>query len=374
MAGMLYIVKIAEEIISGKQGRDTYMKLKSMILMITIITLTIFNPAGATQRLVLCEKYTNTSCPGCYQANLVMDQIVQNFPDHIAVIRYHVSWPSDTDPFYTFNPYESMTRTNYYGITSVPRLQVDGLEAVDEHSLYWTMISNRYDAPSPLEISISGTVNQATGEGTLHVEVTATSDISLNGLFLRITLTESDIWWPAPNGVNVHNQTFRWMYPYSIGQRIYLENAGDQVEIDRDITCPESIDLENCELVVYVQSEENKEVLQAAKISVPDIMTGIDDEPDLPGSFSLSQNFPNPFNAGTAIDYNIENAGEVKLVVYDVLGQEITILVDEYQNPGHYNVKWSGVDNSGRAVASGMYFYRLATEDESFCKRMILLK
>jgi hypothetical protein len=350
------------------------MKLKNMILMITIITLTIFNLAGATQRLVLCEKYTNTSCSGCYQANLVMDQIAENYPDQVAVIRCHVSWPSEYDPFYTFNPYENMTRTNYYGITSVPRIQIDGLEGVESESQYWTMISIRHNVPSPLEINLSGILDPVTRAGTLHVEVTATSDISLDGLFLRVTLTESNINWPAPNGLHTHNQTFRWMFPYSIGERIYLQNTGDQVEIDRDITCPESIIIENCELVVYVQSEENKEILQAAKISVPDIMTGIDDEPDLPGSFSLSQNYPNPFNAGTAIDYIIENAGEVKLAIYDVLGQEITTLVDEYQNPGRYNVKWSGVDNSGRAVASGMYFYRLVTEDESSCKRMILLK
>lgn len=96
---------------------------------------------------------------------------------------------------------------------------------------------------------------------------------------------------------------------------------------------------------------------------------------DLPTVFALSQNYPNPFNASTAIKYELP-AGKhwVQLRIYDILGQQIKTLVDREQPAGYYQIVWDGTDNSGNSVSSGIYFYKLVTEKNSFVRRMVLIE
>jgi hypothetical protein len=83
----------------------------------------------------------------------------------------------------------------------------------------------------------------------------------------------------------------------------------------------------------------------------------------------LNQNYPNPFNSSTTISFELEEPGNVKLLVYDLLGREITVLADRHMEAGGYNI---GFDVSG--LSSGIYFYRLRAGDTVETKRMLLLK
>jgi hypothetical protein len=94
----------------------------------------------------------------------------------------------------------------------------------------------------------------------------------------------------------------------------------------------------------------------------------------LPTTYELSQNVPNPFNPTTQLKFALPQAGKVNLTVYNVLGQRVTTLVDDYMNAGYQTVTWNGTDNSGREVSSGVYFYRLSTEQFTDTKKMLLLK
>jgi photosystem II stability/assembly factor-like uncharacterized protein len=95
----------------------------------------------------------------------------------------------------------------------------------------------------------------------------------------------------------------------------------------------------------------------------------------LPSSFSLSQNYPNPFNPSTNIRYQVESYKVIKLVVYDILGKEVVVLVNEKQSPGTYEVNWEA-----SAFPSGVYFYKLTAEDPLLrsvfneTRRMVLTK
>lgn len=112
------------------------------------------------------------------------------------------------------------------------------------------------------------------------------------------------------------------------------------------------------------------------------ITTEVAEEPEynlMPVSFSLGQNFPNPFNPNTRIQYSIksvpgESMAHIKLEIYNILGQEIRTLVDDDQFPGTYMVEWDGLDSRGCQAGSGIYFYRLKKGSESISKKMILLK
>ena len=100
---------------------------------------------------------------------------------------------------------------------------------------------------------------------------------------------------------------------------------------------------------------------------------------DFPTSYSLSQNFPNPFNPETSIRYSIPRQSHVTLKVYDVLGREITTLINEEKSVGNYEVKFSAKGGSASGgnsldLASGVYFYRLRAGDYTSTKKMLVLK
>lgn len=92
-------------------------------------------------------------------------------------------------------------------------------------------------------------------------------------------------------------------------------------------------------------------------------------ENTVPLAYSLSQNYPNPFNPSTKILFGLPNAGDVKLIVYDLLGREVKVLVNEYRNAGSYNIEFDA-----SSLASGVYFYKLEAKDFSETKRMLLIK
>ena len=98
-------------------------------------------------------------------------------------------------------------------------------------------------------------------------------------------------------------------------------------------------------------------------------ITGVEDEKFVMSSFKLSQNYPNPFNPSTVIKYSLSAAGKITLKVYNLLGQEVTTLVNEVQSAGEHNVEW----NASR-IASGVYFYRLESNGFVQAKKMILTK
>jgi len=92
-------------------------------------------------------------------------------------------------------------------------------------------------------------------------------------------------------------------------------------------------------------------------------------------SISLKQNYPNPFNPSTTIEYQLTRAANVKLTVFNVLGQEIKQLVDENSvAAGSHKVVWNGKDNNGKSVANGVYFYKLSTDDKTEVKKMVFMK
>lgn len=98
-------------------------------------------------------------------------------------------------------------------------------------------------------------------------------------------------------------------------------------------------------------------------------------EPDLlPTAFDLAQNYPNPFNPTTEIAFAIPNPADVKLEIYNVLGQKVRTLVNERKTTGRYQMIWDGRNNSGVIVASGVYFYRLSAGTFVKSRKMILLK
>ena len=90
---------------------------------------------------------------------------------------------------------------------------------------------------------------------------------------------------------------------------------------------------------------------------------------NLPTSYSLSQNFPNPFNPSTTIDYSVPEVSFITLKVFDVLGNEVATLVNENKPVGDYEVEFNRIE-----LPSGMYFYQLRAGSFTETKKMVLIK
>lgn len=93
-----------------------------------------------------------------------------------------------------------------------------------------------------------------------------------------------------------------------------------------------------------------------------------------PVEYSLSQNYPNPFNPETTIEYTLPKPGFVVLKIFDILGQEVKTLVNEFQEQGAKSVTWDGKNNHGQLVPSGVYLYKIVTDGFTQSSKSILLK
>ena len=95
---------------------------------------------------------------------------------------------------------------------------------------------------------------------------------------------------------------------------------------------------------------------------------------NIPSTFSLSQNYPNPFNPVTKLDYNLPLRSKVNISIYNVLGQEIKILVNGVKEYGYHTITWNGKDDLGREMASGVYFARITSHGFTKTRKMLLVK
>jgi len=91
-------------------------------------------------------------------------------------------------------------------------------------------------------------------------------------------------------------------------------------------------------------------------------------------AFGLDQNYPNPFNPSTTIRYTLAAESDVRLVVYNTLGQEVRVLVEARQDAGRHAIAWDGYDAFHREVATGMYIYRLTSGNNDTMRKMTFSK
>jgi hypothetical protein len=127
---------------------------------------------------------------------------------------------------------------------------------------------------------------------------------------------------------------------------------------------------------VQIESNDPDEHLVVVPIHLSVGVTGLEsvDLHNLPTTIQLSPNYPNPFNPSTTIEYAIPAEMNVELVVYNMLGQKLKVLHSGTQKAGYHRLQWDGTNEYGSSMASGIYIYRLKTEEKVLIRKMILMK
>jgi flagellar hook assembly protein FlgD len=104
-------------------------------------------------------------------------------------------------------------------------------------------------------------------------------------------------------------------------------------------------------------------------------VTGLSTENEefIPKTFSMSANFPNPFNPVTYVNFDVPEQSNVSFTIYSLLGQEVMSMTNEYQ-PGTYKLSWNGRDRFGNSVPSGVYILQMTSEGFTQSQKLLLLK
>lgn len=149
-----------------------------------------------------------------------------------------------------------------------------------------------------------------------------------------------------------------------------------QVQIlDRIATItPPTSEWTGSETIIFYAKDSGQLVGNSITVFTVRSQTGVSErEETIPNEFALHPNYPNPFNPETTIQFDIPKSSQVRLTIFNHLGQRVKALVNELKSPGSYQVNWNGRDDAGRKVSSGVYIYRIEAEGFSATQKMMLL-
>lgn len=178
----------------------------------------------------------------------------------------------------------------------------------------------------------------------------------------KVAIEQADGLWQMEKNINLGNSGDT--YPGTYGRRTFNSSS-----------TPNSQSYAGSETYVEVTNISNSGDTMTCDFSVnPLDVKDQGDDDLLPHLYALNQNFPNPFNPETKIEYNLADDGWITLEVFNVLGQKIVTLIDGYKQKGRHAVSWNGTDEEGQALSSGIYLYQITTDTFQKANKMILLK
>ncbi len=218
---------------------------------------------NAYPRMVLGELFTSSTCGPCYNANNYLDELYPEIPERVVLIRYHVWWPAPGDPFYEANVEQNRTRTNFYGINSVPSLVIDGVESESGYSGWESELLDRAGISSPAELIL-----QFPEFGLANITINTTADFPEGDKLLYLVITEDSIHYHASNGQTIFHQVMRYIFPDDNGQGVFVPADGSvQVEIPWYLDF--CWDPANLKAVAFLQDGFTREVYQATVSALP---------------------------------------------------------------------------------------------------------
>jgi hypothetical protein len=231
----------------------------------------------------------------------------------------------------------------------------DGLRATIADLIYMINVINNVGvggkvAPLDVVATVAMPVD-ANGD----VDVTITSELSVGGALVSINHTGVELGAPVCDGMNID----------------YRDN-GDVMTVL--VYNEEAISFAPGTNVLFTVPVLTEGAISFGEVSVSDNRGALLDgrttyDAPIPTEFSVSQNFPNPFNAKTSLSFGLPEANEVTINIYNVAGQLVESMDQGYLNAGHHSIVWDASD-----VASGIYFYKVSAGDNNEIMKMTLLK
>lgn len=339
--------------------------MKQIFLLILISTFAI-----PGERNVLVEMFTNSHCTVCPGAHAAINAYASASPyaGRLRYIYYHTTFPYSDDQLSLANTTEPNARNAYYnGPTNTPNTYFDGVNQGRTYSSFAASLDARMAVASPFDITLSGTKNGSSI--TVTAAISQSGTVTNTDLVLHMIAVENTT-YTGRNGVTPQNFVMRKMITPAGGDPFVMD-ANFSKQVTHSATLTNITAMNFVGVVVFLQSVSTREVFQSDYISYG-MLTGIEtDQPVTPQEFVLEQNFPNPFNPATTISFTIPRKAHVTLTVFDLLGNEVATLVRQSVGAGTHRIPFSAAEYG---LASGVYLYRLQTEERSLVRKMLLLQ
>lgn len=384
--------------------------MKKISTLIVVFTFTALGLSAQAPKKVILEDYTGSWCGFCPRGLTVSNQIEATQPNVIA-LGVHQGASASSDAMAT--PYSNDVCNLFaagYPNGGIDRVKFPGQTDVGQSTNLWAArCSQRLIVSAPLNVFISSTYNQTSRvvdiTVTANFVAAANGDFRIHCLLAEDSLTGVGAGWDQHNymgqGCSSADPSSPWYsfpcnivgYNHRHVVREQLANdfwgeagiipaspaAGQNFSKTFTYTLPQSWDEDQMEIVAFVSNygptDADRSILNSNKVELGGTVSGISNPSNgIPVITGLEQNYPNPFSDFTNIKFQLAGADHVVLKVYDLLGKEITTLVNEKLSGGEYNFIWDGTNSEGTKVNGGLYFYRLSSGSQLFTGQMTLIR
>ncbi|MBN2829197.1 MAG: T9SS type A sorting domain-containing protein [Candidatus Cloacimonetes bacterium] len=238
-----------------------------------------------------------------------------------------------------------------------------GRDFLADNLSYW----EPYDSTPEIYISISGDNGHTWREPIALSGVDVASDFWMDDNGEYLGFTESHEYVPAWDGMTT-------MYAYPGQKMMNIGVDGEGNDIYRLFIMFHNDDNWGSSVIGEGQAGPGQVIMNAIDFHIPPAVANNENtQPAITNM--MKQNYPNPFGSSdTNIEYTLKNSGKVNLSIYNIKGQLVKTLVDEMQSATQHQISWNGIDTTGKTAPSGVYFYRLRTDEKTETRKMIKIK
>ncbi len=243
------------------------------VLLFSLVTIGLLQVSfGQYQRTVLFEEFTQASCGPCASQNPGFNALLDENSDKTLAIKYQVWWPG-FDPMYLQNEPDVDSRVGYYSVSGVPDATMDGVHIANDCAAYVgapaCVSQDDIDAAaaitSPFLINVTHSFNAEYTTVNVHVEVTAGADVA-GTLKLQVAVTEKEILFDTPPGSNGETEFYgvmKKLLPSATGTTTGAFYGGETKSFDLSWDMSNIYNLNNIQIVAFMQDDATKKVLQA---------------------------------------------------------------------------------------------------------------
>jgi hypothetical protein len=334
---------------------------------------------------VVLETCTGTWCGYCPCGHDIISTILSIYPKTV-VLCYHgpPNYGSPVDPWAGVG----YPMIQLFGMNSYPTGVVSRSSGILSRGSWYSAVSGQAVTQPFVKVVLTNpTINATTRKITGTITATALQDLT-GAYSIFVALTEDHIINPqniyascGTAGINnsyVHDHVVRAVITPTTGTQLtsgtWTTNTSFTYNLDYTVT-DATISLLNCQVNMFVYKQgtpytTGAQVQNGLGVKTTAfIATGMNNNEIISNEYSLSQNFPNPFNPVTSIRFTLPKDGNISFKIYDITGKEVSNYYNGYLNAGTYTMRFDGTN-----LTSGIYFYKLTTKDFSDVKRMILVK
>ena len=309
------------------------------------------------------------------------------YGERVAPIAYYTNTAA---PFYTAEGYarwHTYPPPYLYGGSYVyawPWLWLDGCpDPGYSYSSWESFLLDRLPVPSDVALDLSGTYDGSTRTGSITIALHSEGAGSLSGT-VHCVLTESELYYVAPNTLEWHHFVMRDKLPTQTGTPVTL-GPGEQAILTLPFQLQATWVEAECDVVCFFQDtvfqpDNTLEIWQGAKIPIPELMDpaavggpGENRGPAGP-ALVLYPAQPNPGRPQTEIAFELQQGCDVRLAIYDTAGRCVATLLEGRRDAGRHAVTWAGVTETGGEAPAGVYFCRLEAASTRQTQRLLIAR